>query len=291
MNPSLCDLVRSALLEGGLVDSALRPTTNPTTSPTTSPTASAMASPTPSATEAPQPPSAQMREHLASCAACRHASRAWPLAARALTELRREPAPRELDSAVVAALHAGARTERAIQALQRLARLSPPPQLTTALDANAESDEHDAEDLPPAEVERLRAVGRAPAPRVLDRLVQEELLDPAKSRVRRHVGGLHRLAAPEALRERVADNFTRERRERAPRAALRKHTARHLRLVLGAAAAFVLLALPFLSRPEDPQEKSRPFRVERASSVGALSPITRDLLNAASSGMSARERS
>ncbi len=254
MNPSLCDLVRSALLEGDLVDTALR-------------------------------------EHVAGCAECRHAARAWPLAARALTELPREPAPRELDSAVVAALHAGARTERAIQALQRLARLSPPPQLSSALDANSEGNEHDAEAPPSAEVERLRAAGRAPAPRVLDRLVHEELLDPAKAHVRRHVGGLHRLTAPEALRERVADNFTRERRERAPRAALRKHAARRLRLVLGAAVAFALLALPFLSRPEEPDVKSRPFRVERASSVGALSPITRDLLNAASSGMSTRERS
>jgi hypothetical protein len=285
MNPSPCDLVRLALLEGPAFDGA-------------------------AITESAAPSlSAEQRAHFESCVACQNAARTWPLAARALSELRRERAPRELDSAVVGALHAGARTERAVRALQRLARLSPPPQLGAALDASAEAEAHerpaDLEQAPTEdglteealaeEAKRLRAEGRTPAPRVLDRLVQEELLDPAKARVRRHVGGLHRLPAPDALFERVAGELTRERREREPRAALRSFTARRLRLVLGAAAVFALLALPFLSRTEDLRDdsrpRSRPFRVERASSLGALSPITRDLLNTASSGMSSPDRS
>jgi hypothetical protein len=280
MNPSPCDLVRLALLEGPAFDGAAIP-----------------GSAAPSL-------SAEQRAHFESCVACQNAARTWPLAARALSELRRERAPRELDSAVVGALHAGARTERAVRALQRLARLSPPPQLGAALDASAEAEAHErpadpehalTEEALAEEAKRLRAEGRTPAPRVLDRLVQEELLDPAKARVRRHVGGLHRLPAPDALFERVAGELTRERREREPRAALRSFTARRLRLVLGAAAVFALLALPFLSRTEDLRDdsrpRSRPFRVERASSLGALSPITRDLLNTASSGMSSPDRS
>lgn len=221
-----------------------------------------------------------LREHLGSCPACQRVIGAWPLAARALSELPRHSAPAELDSAVVAAWHAGARTERALRALMRLARQAPPEQLAEALELSS-SDAGVA----------ASQISRASAPQVLDRLVHEELLDPAKARVRRHVGGLRRLSAPDALAPRVAAELSHRRSSSAARDSLRALTARRLRVVLGAAAAFALVALPIALLVQKPQPPTRPFRVERASSLGAFSPITRGMLDAASSGLIRPERS
>lgn len=220
------------------------------------------------------------REHVSACPACQRTLRSWSLAVRALSKLPRQSAPPELDSAVVAAWHAGARTDRALRALQRLARLAPPDQLAQALDQ------------PSTEVGVAASqVARASAPRVLDRLVQEELLDPAKARVRRHVGGLRRLPAPDELFPRVAAELSPSRRSAAARDGLRSIAARRLRFVLGAAAAFALVALPIALLLQKPSDSTRPFRVERTSSLGALSPMTRGMLDAVSSGLAHPKRS
>lgn len=228
---------------------------------------------------------APAREHVRDCTACQQLLRRWPLAVRALSELPRLAAPLELDSAVVAAWHAGARTERALRAVQRLARLAPPDELGDALDQ-------------PLQDAGLAAaqVTRASAPHVLDRLVHEELLDPAKARVRRHVGGLRRLAAPDALLSRVATELSRGRLTQARQAPVNRHglrslAARRVRVILAAAAAFALVALPIALLVRSPQAPSRPFRIERASSLGTLSPMTRGMLDAASSGLTRPERS
>lgn len=224
----------------------------------------------------------ELRAHLAGCAACQRALRAWPLAARALGELPRHSAPRELDSAVVAAIQAGARTDRAVRALERLARLTPPEQLAEALENPASGEARD----------EAAPMSRASAPRVLDRLVSEELSDPAKARVRRHVGGLRRLSAPAQLTTLVEQRTRNERARSAAAAALRVEVRRRLRLALGAAAAFALVAIALLvERPERPNEpKQRPFRVERASSLASLSPMTRGMLDNLSSGLTQAQR-
>lgn len=273
-------------------------------------------------------------EHVASCAACARAARTWPQAARALREMERMPAPAALDSAVVAALHAGVRSDRAVRALQQLARLSPPTELDgSELDGSeldsSELDRSVGESVAPepsgedttaasasdgtssigasSSAEELGFAGRTPAPRVLDRLVHEELLDPSKALVRRHIGGLARLRAPQELATRVAAELARpdvrlfasfaemsagmtggkpasgsafDRRR-----AVRDLATRRVRRVFAAAALFALLALPFAFLSGEPQPRTRPFRVERADSFGALSPISRGLLNSASSGL------
>lgn len=221
----------------------------------------------------------ELREHAQSCAACARALRAWPAASRALSELPRQAAPSELDSAVVAAFHGGARTERALRALSELARLSPPAELAQAIEGLARDSA--------APVPHL---GRAPAPRVLDRLVDEELQDPSKALVRRHVGGLARLEAPASLAERVARDFAHAQEDSRARLALRRVFRRRLELALGAAAVFaVFIGVWALQR--EPVSPPRPFRVEHASNFGALSPLSRGLLDSASSGMFGGQRS
>jgi len=221
----------------------------------------------------------ELREHVLACAACARVVRAWPAASRALAELPRRAAPSELDSAVVAAFHGGARTDRALRALGELARLSPPAELAQALEGLARESAGPVPQL-----------GRAPAPRVLDRLVDEELQDPSKALVRRHVGGLARLEAPAALRERVAGDFARAQQDSRARLALRQVFRRRLELALGAAALFALfVGLWALQR--EPVSPARPFRVEHAANFGAFSPLSRGMLDTASSGMLGSQRS
>lgn len=223
--------------------------------------------------------SAELREHVQACAACARALRAWPAASRALSELPRHAAPSELDSAVVAVFHGGARTERALRALSELARLSPPAELAQALDGLARENS--------AAVPQL---GRAPAPRVLDRLVDEELQDPAKALVRRHVGGLARLEAPASLAERVALELARARQDSRARVALSRVFRRRLEFALGAAALFAVV-VGWWALQRESVSPTRPFRVEHAANFGALSPLSRGLLDSASSGMFGGQRS
>jgi len=222
---------------------------------------------------------AHLREHVQACAACTRALRAWPAASRALSDLPRLAAPSELDSAVVAAFHGGARTDRALRALGELARLSPPAELAQVLEGLARESTAPAPQL-----------GRAPAPRVLERLVDEELQDPAKALVRRHVGGLARLEAPTALAERVALDFARTQRDSRARLALRGVFRRRLEVALGAAALFAVV-FGWWALQRESVSPARPFRVEHAANFGAFSPLSRGMLDSASSGMFGNQRS
>lgn len=126
--------------------------------------------------------------HLAGCSACRREverAERRVLLARSLT---RANAPSELDGAVVAALQAGARQERAIRALATLTPVAAPDDLA-----------------------RLLTAPRAPA--VLDRLVGEDLVDPAKAFASRYARRLERLRAPADLEQRIGD-VPRNRRAR-----------------------------------------------------------------------------
>lgn len=71
----------------------------------------------------------ELHQHVLSCAGCRAAIAAWSKQARALRTLPRLAAPRELDGLVVAALHAGARQERAMRELAALPPVSAPREL------------------------------------------------------------------------------------------------------------------------------------------------------------------
>lgn len=176
---------------------------------------------------------ARASEHARSCASCA----AWALRtareARALRGLPRQEVPFELDGRVVASLEAGGRQDRAVGSLGILGRVEPPLELDRAVDAEFESLEPE---LQPH---------RAPA--VLDRLVSEELADPAKTRARRFLGSLERMSTPAELDARV-DALLRERDARPPS---RRVSGRLTGLALAAAA---VLLVWFVAPPDTPEE-------------------------------------
>lgn len=132
--------------------------------------------------------------HASACASCA----AWrERAARqiaALRELPRREAPFELDGRVVATREAGYRQGRAARALLELGRVSSPVELETAVDAG----------LGRAASGPIEGAAPLRAPSVLDRLVAEELGDPAKAGARRYLGSLRRQRAPAVLLQRLA---------------------------------------------------------------------------------------
>lgn len=241
-------------------------------------------------------------EHASSCAKCAAWSSRLPRREALLRAVPRVTAPDELRGRVVAALHAGERQARAIRELSGLGRLAMPgdielvaPQVARAdetdldrkdeLDSLAESavaaddfeDELASANVAPGERPEF-AVGRREVPAVLDRLVAEELLDPARARVARFVGTLPRLSAPAELASRVAGELARP----APR------PTRVSWWIAGAAALVIVAFAPiFLSSgqtvPAPVRERS--FRVEQVDSFADLSPFGRGLLDTASSGM------
>lgn len=103
-----------------------------------------------------------------------------------------------------------------------------------------------------------------PAPNVLERLIEEELSDPAAHRAARFPGDLERLQAPPALELRVERTVRRRAWRRliaAPAASL--------------AAAGVLVWF-LVQRSEEPR-RAYSFQVEHAASLEGLDPMTRQL--------------
>lgn len=181
----------------------------------------------------------------------------------ALTELARLAAPAELDGRVVAALEAGHRAQRAVEAVQGLARVVVPEHLDRAV----------ARDAAPLASEKLVA------PDVLRRLVEEELSDPSKARARRFVGSLERLEAPAGLAARVAETLRRPERKRSFRS----------RLLAGGATAALLVCAAFvwaaLSRDAQPARRGH-IEWVRAESTGELSPLAASFLAGFTGGVS-----
>jgi len=197
-----------------------------------------------------------LAQHVQSCSACADLARRVDREARALRGLARVAAPLELDGLAVAACHGGHRQDRAIGHLRALTRWEAPAELD----------------------ERLLAAERAreslEAPRVLDRLVDEELRDQPKAITRRFAGRLERLSAPGVLRvrlERSADESS-------------SATRRRLRALV---ASVLLVALLFtigggiywLERP------SYSFEVVHERSLGGLDPLAQSLLGGLTGGL------
>jgi hypothetical protein len=159
------------------------------------------------------------------------------------------------------------RTRRVTGALRSLPRASAPGILTDRV-----FDPHPAESGAVAAV--LGGLSRRTAPTVLDRLVAEELVDPARSRSRRFVGDLERQSVPLALDERVPGPGG----NAAPGAvAARRRRSALLRLVpmIGLAAAVTLMWLSVRPRvggpdPTVPTEAEYRFEVRRATSSHEL---------------------
>jgi hypothetical protein len=200
--------------------------------------------------------------HAETCAPCARWLRGLAARERLLAGLPRASAPAELDGRVVAAIHAGERQERAVDALRGLGRLEVGPGVERALAEAAES----------AAVAPLEAPGRRRAPRVLERLVAGELADPGRARAQRFVSSLPRLGAPPELELAVRAELARPRRP---------HLARS-GLWWSAAVAAALIAASTLPRLR--REPRYPFRVEQASRA-ELEPAFRTLIDATSGGM------
>ena len=214
--------------------------------------------------------------HRSSCEPCAAWARRVEGRERALSGLERLAAPEALDGAVVAALEAGFRQDRAVAALSRLGRVSSPRALDHALSGELLSREQaadaDASGLPGS----LPAARRLHAPSVLADLVSEELGDPAGHRVRRYVGSLERLAVPAELAERLAaEDWSRPPRRPVPALAA---------AALGA-LGLAVLALGWTLRSESPRPPRYDFVVEVVDDPSQLAGLGAGLLDGVSGGV------
>ncbi|HVS19592.1 MAG TPA: hypothetical protein VMT18_13395 [Planctomycetota bacterium] len=213
-------------------------------------------------------PSERSGAHRSSCEPCERWARRVEARERALNALERRTAPTELDGAVVAALEAGFRQERVVDAVLGLGRVSSPRALDHALSGELIARESD---LPSS----LPAARRLSAPAELAGLVSQELGDLAGHRARRFVGSLQRLTAPAELAERLAEQeWTRARRP-----ALRPLGV----LGLGALAVAVL-ALGFALRDEAPRQPRYDFVVEVVDDPAQFAGLGAGLLDGVSGG-------
>lgn len=187
--------------------------------------------------------------------------------------LPRHLPPEQLDSALAEALGVSARQDRAVAALRSLGRVNPDAELDRAVEAQARAA---------AQQERLDDLAlRQRAPGVLDRLVAEELADPAKAHVARQLENLERGRAPAELELRVRYELSRP--------ASRSNLASRRVVALWAFAAAALLAVSVsplvFQRAGDSPRAPRRFRVEVVESTRDLSPAARAWIETASGGM------
>ena len=215
--------------------------------------------------------------HPEACPACAEYSARVARAARGVVELGRLAVPAQLDGLVVAALQTGVREERAARAVSHLAREALPDSLDTAVETKAA-----------IAAELGVPLDRARVPSVLDRLVDEELADPTRATVRRHVSSLPRERAPSELDARVHADLLDARDP------FRKRYYGRRQAIAGASIAAGLLALLFL-RILTVRDGGRPppsFRVEAATleDLQFLDPFAREAVASLGGGLlSARE--
>ena len=197
-----------------------------------------------------------LRAHVAGCAVCADVASRAARAVEHVRALERRPVPETLDGRVVAALHAGHREERVAAELRALRRASVPRELESKLFVDP-------------------AAARSDAPRVLERLVAEDLADPGRVAARRAARRLERLRAQESLLARVdAAIRAGEPRRRARPAAIAAVVA----LALGCAGWLV-------SRARTASEPRYRFDVVYAKSLDGLEPITLGFLSGVSGGV------
>jgi len=210
-------------------------------------------------------PAERSGAHRATCAECARWARAFEAREAALSRLTRFAAPAELDGAVVAALEAGFRQERAVGALGVLGRVAPPRALDHALQGELVS-------APGAAA--LPTPRRLRAPSELAGRVSDELGDPAGHRVRRFVGSLERLQAPAELAERLtAEDWSPRRR------------SVRVKALGGLALVALAFALSLVLREEPPRSPRYDFVVEVVDDPAQLSGLGTGLLDGLSGGL------
>lgn len=205
--------------------------------------------------------------HLAGCSACAEFAQRHERLQRALSTLDRLRAPDELPGRVVAASNAGYRQERAASALGAIGRLEPPTELERKVLGEEQLDEQ----------------GRLRAPRVLERLVHEELHDPSKALSRRFARRLRRLEAPAELERRVAAELARPAGVNEPE--------RRLAWRVGIASALLVFVFAISvwleTRTTTQHEPEIVFRIEHVRSAAELDPAARELIGGLSGGVGA----
>jgi hypothetical protein len=198
--------------------------------------------------------------HLEGCEGCRRELARTERRVESLRAVGGPGAPLELDGLVVAAMQAGARQQRATRAVQSLSRA------------------HTPEDL------ALRLAGPK-APHVLERLVREDLVDPAKAVASRYAGSLARLRAPRDLDRRLSELRPGTIQRHAPIAMV----AAGVMLALG--ALVVAGILNGRRVPMAPVPTAGPVLiVERVDSVRELDPVVGDMLAGVTAGWSDAHR-
>jgi hypothetical protein len=122
----------------------------------------------------------------------------------------------------------------------------------------------------------LARLARPRTPSVLDRLVAEELADPAASRARRFVGDLERREVPAALERRVARPVSPEGDPREVRAMASRPALRLAGPLAGLAAAALVVWISYPSAPAPATGsggRSYSFTVRRVGSADELDPL------------------
>ncbi len=206
-------------------------------------------------------PSAGAEGHLASCSDCAGWLRRTRRQVGMLRSLERLIAPRALDerlAAVESAQELSPSQARAVAEVRGLTRLSAPPELDERLRAGDWAVEGPVLRL-------VRSLARLTAPAVLERLVEEELVDPRKAQADRYVGTLGRLRAPRSLEQRVVGVL---------RGGLSWNRSR---VFLAAAALLTLIAWPLLRRTSEPTQAVHEYELVHATSEAELSPLARAL--------------
>jgi hypothetical protein len=194
-------------------------------------------------------PDDEVDAHLLTCDACSDLAARVHTQIGALTTLSRLAPPTELDGLAVASWNAGHRQERATRAVRGLGRFPAPAALDEALWTSG--------------------AGAEQAPPVLDRLVAEELADPAKSLTRRFAARLERLNAPDLLRRRLDVGLLEAREHRSRRNRLINA------LLIGGLVGIATVATLFVAGRDAAREAGPVFVIERASSLNDFDGVAR----------------
>jgi hypothetical protein len=171
------------------------------------------------------------------------------------------------------------REERAIESVRSLERRILPTGFEEMVEDRAEL----AAGLPQAGLQGDRVA----APSVLERLVAEEIAEPLKVYVKRHVSALPRQTAPAELAERLHAELLSDLQEAPAKPKLA--FGRRLGLVGTSLAAVVLAAFflgPLAGGPE-PEQRERPFLIEAASleDLGDLDPVAMSFVDGLGGGI------
>jgi hypothetical protein len=215
----------------------------------------------------------RFERHAADCSACAAWLERQGVVAGMLGTIDRLVAPVELEGRLRGDFEV--KSGALLGALRGIERLEAPEELEELLAQALSSEEEfdqDAELEIPAWATLLGNLELQTAPRVLDRLVDEELADLPAAVTRRFAGGLFRRSSPRSLTARIAH-------ELGAGPARPQPAWRHWGLPLGsavAAAALFLLAAPLLFK--SPTEAPPRIRVIQVESLASLDPLARSLV-------------